>query len=352
MSTFLGIGLGPIQTGIFLSGAAKGGFDRLVVADVDAELVAAIRRNGCLTINIAHHDHLEQEVIGNIEIYNPSVPSDLAALISAAADADELATALPGVKFFAHISGWLREGFGMQPERRRFIYTAENDNYAAEKLEAAVGKAFPHVDYLNTVIGKMSKVFDWTSDASEMVPLCPGLKRGHLVEAFNRILINEVPEIAARRTAGLYTKTNLYPFEEAKLYGHNAVHFLLGWHAAKHGLSSMHQLAGYPQLIAMGREAFAGECGAALCRKWQGSDELFTENGFHGYVEDLLVRMCNPFLQDRVDRVIRDLPRKLSPGDRVMGTIKNCLEQEVVPKHFISLAAECFLSMDSAAMEQ
>ena len=30
MSTFLGIGLGPIQTGIFLAGAAKGGFDRIV----------------------------------------------------------------------------------------------------------------------------------------------------------------------------------------------------------------------------------------------------------------------------------------------------------------------------------
>ena len=32
MKTFLGIGLGPIQTGIFVSGASKGNFDRIVVA--------------------------------------------------------------------------------------------------------------------------------------------------------------------------------------------------------------------------------------------------------------------------------------------------------------------------------
>ena len=35
MSTFVGIGLGPIQTGIFLAGAAKGGFDRIVLAEVN-----------------------------------------------------------------------------------------------------------------------------------------------------------------------------------------------------------------------------------------------------------------------------------------------------------------------------
>lgn len=33
---FLGIGAGPIPTGIYVAGAAKGGFDRIVLADVDA----------------------------------------------------------------------------------------------------------------------------------------------------------------------------------------------------------------------------------------------------------------------------------------------------------------------------
>ncbi|MDD3118515.1 MAG: hypothetical protein PHQ27_05015 [Victivallales bacterium] len=347
MSTFLGIGMGPIQTGIFLSGAAQGKFDRLVVADVDKELIAAVRQSGRLTINIAGADRLSQEVIAPVEIYDSSDSADLARLVKVAAEADEIATALPGVKFFTYIASWLRDGFALAPERRRFIYTAENDNFAAEKLAAAIAQPFPHTYYLNTVIGKMSKVLDHAAATPEMAPLCPGLQRGHLVESFNRILIGEAPEIASRRTAGLYAKAQLYPFEEAKLYGHNAVHFLLGWQAAQHGLTSMHQLAAHPELLQIGRDAFLNECGPALCRKWEGQDELFTADGFRAYAEDLLVRMCNPFLQDRVDRVIRDLPRKLSPDDRVMGTIKTCLEQGVVPTHFLLLAADCLRQMQS-----
>ena len=46
MSTFLGIGLGPIQTGIFLAGAAKGGFDRIVIAEVNDALKNAVNAAG------------------------------------------------------------------------------------------------------------------------------------------------------------------------------------------------------------------------------------------------------------------------------------------------------------------
>ena len=50
---FLGIGAGPIQTGIYVAGAFKGGFDRIVLADVDAALVSAIRQSGTITVNTA-----------------------------------------------------------------------------------------------------------------------------------------------------------------------------------------------------------------------------------------------------------------------------------------------------------
>ena len=57
MSTFLGIGLGPIQTGIFLLGASQGGFDRIVAADVDSAIVKAVRNDkGNLSISIDAKD--------------------------------------------------------------------------------------------------------------------------------------------------------------------------------------------------------------------------------------------------------------------------------------------------------
>lgn len=342
MKTFLGIGLGPIQTGIFVAGAYNGGFDRIVIAEVDKATVSAIRAaGGKLNINIAESDGVRQESYERIEIYDPSEPDDLRKLIQAAEEAEELSTALPGTAFYRHIAPWLKEAFELAPERRRFIYTAENDNYAAEKLQQAIGKDFPCTYYLNTVVGKMSKAFAPETD-NTLALLCPGLDKGHLIEAFNHIYISSAPGIETRQCRGLHAKSNLLPFEEAKLYGHNAVHFLLGWEAAKAGLTYMSELTGRMDLMEYGKMAFTEESGAALCRKWQNADALFSPAGFSKYIDNLLQRMTNPYLQDAVDRIIRDLSRKLELEDRIVGTIRLCLNEHVIPKRFIRLADECF----------
>ena len=86
MSTFVGIGLGPIQTGIFLAGAAKGGFDRIVIAEVNEKLKAAVNACHSVTVNIAADDRVYTEVYPNVEVYNPNDPADQEKLIQAAAD--------------------------------------------------------------------------------------------------------------------------------------------------------------------------------------------------------------------------------------------------------------------------
>ena len=110
-----------------------------------------------------------------MEIFNPNQPADRAALIEAIAQASELATALPSVKFFesggdTSVAGVLADGL-----RRKLadpalpaavVYTAENDNHAAEilheclarKLGPDMARADARCQLLNTVIGKMSGV--------------------------------------------------------------------------------------------------------------------------------------------------------------------------------------------------
>ena len=51
----------------------------------------------------------------------------------------------------------------------------------------------------------------------------------------------------------------------------------------------------------------------------------------HEHVEDLLYRFTNRKLGDTVFRVGRDLPRKLSPDDRLIGAIRACRETGVNP---------------------
>jgi hypothetical protein len=339
MRIFVGIGLGPIQTGIFLDGAFRGGFSRLVIADVDTALIQAVRdNNGVIQLNIASNTAVTTQTITGVEIYNPTVPEDLKKLIEAAAQADEVATALPSIAFFKHL-GWLKEGFEKEPGRRRFVYAAENHNHAAEELEKAVG-SFPQTHYLNTVVGKMSCIFPAEECVRRRIPtLTPTADRGHLVEAFNKILIQSCAGIEERKTVGLYDKADLLPFEEAKLYGHNAVHFWLGLHAQQKGVQFMHELADDKNLIDKARHAFVAESGAALCKKWAKVDPLFTSEGFAAYADDLLVRMVNPFLTDRVDRVCRDLERKLSWDDRMIGTMRLVLSQGISPAVFSEGAA-------------
>jgi mannitol-1-phosphate/altronate dehydrogenase len=186
----------------------------------------------------------------------------------------------------------------------------------------------------------MSCIFSVDECARRGIPtLTPTADRGHLVEEFNRILIQSCDGIAERKIEGLYDKVDLLPFEEAKLYGHNAVHFWLGIHAQEKGVQFMHELAGDKNLIAKARRAFVDESGAALCKKWAGVDELFTPSGFAAYADDLLVRMVNPFLTDRVDRVCRDLERKLSWDDRMTGTMRLVLKQGIQPAVFAEGAA-------------
>ena len=347
MSTFLGIGLGPIQTGIFLAGAAKGGFDRIVIAEVNEELKKAVNAAGSVTINIATADKVFSETYNNVEAYNPNDPAEVEKLIAAAAEADELATALPSVKFFAYCAPWLKAGFALQPERRRFFYTAENNNHAAEELEKAIGVSFPNTYYLNTVIGKMSGVVA----ASEDRPgLAPGVANAHLVEEFNTIYISSCPGIEERKVANLHVKQDLYPFEEAKLYGHNATHFLLGTLGKAAGCTTMDEISKFPELIEKARVAFFCESGSALIKKYAAlNDELFTEAGFKAYVDGLLVRMTNPFLKDAIDRITRDPERKLSWDDRVIGTMRLVLSQGGNPVTFAEgakLAAKEFAGDD------
>ena len=100
--TFVGIGFGPIQAGLFLHEAfSSGNFNRYVVAVVMPDVVAAVRHGGgkC-RVNIATEKGIVPHVVSGLEIFNPNDESDRRILIRALAEADEIATALPSVSFY------------------------------------------------------------------------------------------------------------------------------------------------------------------------------------------------------------------------------------------------------------
>lgn len=360
-STFVGFGFGPIQSGLFLYEAFQSrNFDRLVVAEVVPDVVESIRRSqGRYHLNVATRASVENHTIEGVEIYNPGVPADRARLVEAVAEAKEIATALPSVDFFdkgeASVAALLAEGLQRKLRDRSLpacvVYAGENNNHAAEILEVAIRKKLDAASAgelslvfqsLNTVIGKMSKVEADPTEitAQNLARVTDDSKRAFLVEEFNRILITRITLPGFKRGITVFEeKPDLLPFEEAKLYGHNAVHALIGYLANRKGYKFMSEVGGDKELLQFAREAFLEESGKGLIHRRAGTDPLFTSKGYQAYAEDLLVRMVNPFLRDAVDRVIRDPRRKLSWDDRLIGTMRLALDAGVTPARFAKGAA-------------
>lgn len=353
--TLVGFGFGAIQAGLFLYEAFRSGrFSRLVVAEVMPDVVAGVRRQGGrYRLNVATREGIEHHEIHGVEMLNPRVEADACALVEAMAGAAEMATALPSVAFYGtgepgDVVDLLARGMEMRRAAGRgpaVIYTAENHNHAAEILAEKLrvrGVTPDRVQCLNTVIGKMSGV---VTDVAQIMDqglrtVTDGSPRAFLVEAFNRILISKVAWPSFSRGIEVFEeRDNLLPFEEAKLYGHNATHALLGYLLLLRGRSFMADAREEAGLVEWVREAFLEESGGALCRRYGGFDPLFTAEGYRAYVDDLMVRMLNPHLRDSVDRVTRDPQRKLGWDDRLVGTIRLALSQGLRPRRYARGAA-------------
>jgi mannitol-1-phosphate 5-dehydrogenase len=358
--TLVGFGFGAIQAGLFLWEAQQSGnFKRLVVAMTNDEVVEALRRNGgAFRINIATRSRRDVGEIHNVEIYNPRVAGDRQALLEAVADADEMATALPSVETYeqadASTADILAAGLRLKIHRGGppcILYAAENHNHAAEILNELIRKRLApdeaervgaFFEPINTVIGKMSRVVRDRGEITDagLQPYVENGSRAYLVEEFNRILVSQVSLPAFRRGIAVFEeKADLLPFEEAKLYGHNAAHALLGYLGRRRSLRFVADAAGDSGLMNFVRDAFLEESGQALIARRGGVDPLFTPSGYHAYAEDLLERMVNPWLRDDIGRVTRDSRRKLGWSDRLVGTMRMAVCAGIEPWRFALGAA-------------
>jgi mannitol-1-phosphate 5-dehydrogenase len=365
--TFVGFGFGPIQAGLFVHEAIESGnFGRIVVAEVDDALVGHVRgNNNTFALNIAGRSEIRSVEHSGVEIYNPGVPADRRILVQAIAEAGEIATALPSVTFYASdengVDALLCDGI-RNSTCQKVIYAGENNNCAAEilheklaaRLRADGPRLLEPVQCLNTVIGKMSQRLDSQEQiqALGLKPIVPGRPQAFLVESFSHILISTITLPGFHRGIGAFMeKDDLLPFEEAKLYGHNAIHALLGYLCALRGYEYVSDARGDAGLLALARAAFLKECGAALIAKYGGLDDLFTPRGYSAYADDLLERMTNPLLRDSIKRLCRDPQRKLGFDDRLIGTMALAIRLGVQPV-LLARAAAAALLYDQPSLQE
>jgi len=365
--SYVGFGFGAIQGGLFLPAVRNSGnFDRILVAEIDPEIVDGVRGNqGIYSCNIAHDDRVEFTTIEDEEVVNPTISDDREILVQAIAEAGEIGSALPSFHLYdkppAPIARLLAEGLTRKCKRPQLpsavVYAAENDARAATRLEALCWDHAPagfgdKVVFSETVIPKMCSVVEDARRIEEegLIPMFPGSSRALLVESYDKILVEDQEPVRFERgITSFISKRQLDHFAQAKFLGHNAVHAWLGYLAEGQGMTLMSEVAQRDDLMRQAMDVFLKEVGPALIHAHRRSgDHLFTDEGIESFAKDALKRMVNPFLNDPIERVTRDPVRKLGWEDRLVGAMRLALDAGVQPK---LLAEGSKLALNRAARE-
>jgi len=119
------------------------------------------------------------------------------------------------------------------------------------------------------------------------------------------------------------------PFElyiQRKLFIHNMGHALTAYLGQRKGYRFVWE--------AVEDEEIRGACRAAMLESARAlAAEHHADLGWlEAHVDDLLSRFANRRLSDTLDRVGRDLTRKLGPKDRLVGALSLCLRHGIEPR--------------------
>jgi mannitol-1-phosphate 5-dehydrogenase len=263
------------------------------------------------------------------------------------AEADLVATsvgkgALPAV--LPMIAKGLKDRFKSDPKRPLDIIIAENARNAPDLFRTALAKElgpkYPLeqlVGLVETSIGKMVPIMGKEYLAQDPLQL--------FAEEYETLIVDKrgfrgpIPDIP-----GLYPVDTINAYVDRKLFVHNLGHAAaayLGYRAApEKGL--IPEVLRIPEVEAGVRKAM-NEAADALVLEYPGA---YSRQDLTDHIEDLLGRFKNQALGDTVHRVGRDLPRKLSRDDRLVGAMLLCAQKKVP---FTGIAAVYAAALDFAA---
>ena len=343
---FVGIGSGAIQLGLWSYYAFLSGME-IVLVEVDREKVNSIRKNkNFYWINIAYFNKISSFKIGPVKIFNPQISEERKKILSFISKADEIVTAVPDISLYAKggIAELIKQGLVLRnKDHPLVIYASENQIKAAQILEKMVfhDKTPSYIFFSDTVIERMGglQLDPGLIKKLNLKTVTPQSEGALLVEDFDKIIIEKH---ALSRKYGFQTgfgkfisTDKIHIYEEQKLFGHNAVHLLLGVPAKLKGYKYMSDYAGDIDFEYIGVDALRLETGGWFKKKYKRTREkVVIKRGYEDWVEQLCRRIINPFLYDSVNRVIRNLERKLAWNGRIIGTMKNALKADIIPERY------------------
>ncbi len=317
MPTFVQFGAGNIGRSFVAQLFSAAGYD-VVFIDVVDDLVALLNARG--TYRVMIKDEQPQEIwVRNVRAINGK---DVEAVAEVLAEADNAATsvgpnALPYL--YPAIALGLQRRYARHGLRPLDIILAENLRNAASIVRTGLSQQLPADFPLDAMTGLVE------TSIGKMVPIMTEAQRAEdplwvFAEAYNHLILdgtafkNPIPAVPE-----LDPKRNMAAYVDRKLFIHNLGHAAVAYGGYLHdpSLSYIWQATAIPTV----RDA-------AYAAMWESARALiaaypdeFTEANQHAHIEDLLRRFTNQALGDTIFRVGRDLLRKLSREDRIIGAM-------------------------------
>lgn len=335
MKTAVMYGAGNIGRGFIGPVLSESGYE-VVFVDVDDGLVAGLDSDRSYPVRLVSSARTREVEVRNVRAVHGR---DLERVAVEIARAEIMATAV-GVNVLPRIAAPIAAGL-----RRRWedgnagplnILICENrldaDRYLKQLVMEALGdqeRALldERVGFVETSIGRMVPV------------MTPAMQEGNPL----RIWVEEYAELPVDRDGfrgPIPLIRNLVPhspfslYIHRKLFIHNLGHALTAYLGQPRGYRFVWEAAADAEVIGICRAAML-EAARALAAE-HGADLAWLE----AHVEDLIARFGNRQLGDTLDRVGRDLERKLAPNDRLVGALNLCLRHGIEPRSIcVGLAA-------------
>ena len=314
---------------------SRAGYE-VVFVDVNAALIEELnhRRGYVVEVKGPRPEAIWVQQVSGID------GRDQEKVAEAVARADILATSV-GAGALPHLYSIIAAGL----ERRRAageppldILICENLRNAAAVFAEGLGPHLPadfplksYVGLVETSIGKMVPLMPeaiWEQD-----PLLVYAEAYNTLPVDARAFKNPIPNVP-----GLDPKQNMAAYVDRKSFVHNLGHAACAYLGYLYNPEMVYlwQVVANAHLRRAAKQAM-GESARALILRYP--DE-FTAQNQEEHSEDLLDRFANQALGDTVFRVGRDLPRKLSREDRVVGALLlNAQEGVEAPATTLTLAA-------------
>lgn len=321
-------GAGNIGRGFIGQLLSQSGYE-VTFIDVNTEIVNKLNSDRKYPVKFVSDKCNYEVVVDNVRAVN-GLETDLVAI--EIRDADIIATAV-GVNVLPRIAAPIAKGLKTRWDNRNFkpvnIIICENLIDANHYLAKLIRNELSDGDkvYMDKLVGFVE------ASIGRMVPvMTPEMQDGNIL----KVCVEEYGELPVDKDGfkGEIPKINnmvpFSPFEfyiQRKLFIHNMGHAITAYLGYIKGYKFISQAICDADIKRISHDAMMESARALSAEHGVELEKL------QKFVDDLIDRFGNRQLEDTVERVGRDLQRKLSPNDRLIGSLNLCVKNDIEPNN-------------------